>query len=766
MVRLIAPYTRVKIADKLFQRGDGLLRFVSVSLGEDKRASSCRFEVFDPGLKIGAEFFQISFDQGGIVVPSELLQDPQPPQGTVSSVPGATAGTGAVNRSLTAEERAFLDVLAFAEGTSGPNGYNTMFTGRTFSNGYADHPRQNICSGRLCSTAAGRYQFLSSTWDELKLPDFSPENQDKGGIMLVQRRGALADVNARNFASAIQKCNREWASLPGSPYGQPTKSLAELTQVWEAALAKYSTDTPETQQANTPPAIADTAPAAPVEVSKKGTEIIVSLGFSPQQLTNYHFIHTGTHTRGRALDSTVFEGQSVRWLMTRRTQNTTYQGITLRQLAQKVCDRYGLTLQMEGDGPTYQHLDQSGISDYQLLLREAQAIGYRITESAATLKLEPYRPNFTGFVITRAILMPGSLQFTDRASQDMPAMSGGSAPTTATRTTTAAAEQKTEIDRQTGQLTQAVAEDSMGTSTAATAPPTATITGADRPPLQGNPAPESRPGGIAASSDPITGLPTQQIGAIDLADGRAEAELIQDESRRVKGYESSAQILTTPEALTLAPGSILGLAADMVPEVFAREWRVGAVSHNWQLGSTLLTDLEFYTPQRQKPAEAATAIAAPGAAASTTLNPSGFILPIGSGRIGDGVGRRSSGRNHNGIDVAAPTGTPIIAAADGRVVRTVTGYGGGWGWHVVLQHANNIYSLYGHLSAISVANGQEVKQGQEVGKCGSTGRSSGPHLHFEFRDGGAPPAGRVLIPSELGVSYASLSGSQRSGFKY
>ena len=133
--------------------------------------------------------------------------------------------------------QAFLKMIRYAEGTSGPNGYQTMFTGKLFSVPPWQHPNIKNFANGITSTAAGAYQFLYSTWSELaadlNLSDFSPANQDKGAIELIRQRKALDDVEAGNFETAITKVNRVWASLPGSPYGQPVKTLAELRNVYE-----------------------------------------------------------------------------------------------------------------------------------------------------------------------------------------------------------------------------------------------------------------------------------------------------------------------------------------------------------------------------------------------------------------------------------------------------------------------------------------------------------------------------------------------------
>jgi murein DD-endopeptidase MepM/ murein hydrolase activator NlpD len=94
------------------------------------------------------------------------------------------------------------------------------------------------------------------------------------------------------------------------------------------------------------------------------------------------------------------------------------------------------------------------------------------------------------------------------------------------------------------------------------------------------------------------------------------------------------------------------------------------------------------------------------------------------------------GRLHAGIDIAAPSGTPIFAAQSGTVI--FSGVQSGYGNVVILSHGGGLTTLYGHQSRVAASNGQQVGQGDNIGFVGNTGRSTGPHLHFETRYGGSP----------------------------
>jgi len=112
----------------------------------------------------------------------------------------------------------------------------------------------------------------------------------------------------------------------------------------------------------------------------------------------------------------------------------------------------------------------------------------------------------------------------------------------------------------------------------------------------------------------------------------------------------------------------------------------------------------------------------------------GLIWPL-SGTVVSPFGTRW-GRLHAGIDIAAPAGTPVVAAAAGTVIYA--GWMGGYGLIVVIQHPNGLATAYAHNSSLAVSAGESVAQGQTIASVGCTGRCFGNHVHFEVRVGGSP----------------------------
>ena len=139
----------------------------------------------------------------------------------------------------------------------------------------------------------------------------------------------------------------------------------------------------------------------------------------------------------------------------------------------------------------------------------------------------------------------------------------------------------------------------------------------------------------------------------------------------------------------------------------------------------------------------------------TELADAPSLWPV-EGPIASGFGVREDpingeGAFHTGVDIDAPYGTPVRAAADGDV--TGAAMGAGYGRTVVLNHGHDLLTVYGHLSAIAVVPGQNVTRGQVIGYVGQSGRATGPHLHYEVRVHNVP----VNPHKYLRVTYAQAA---------
>ena len=147
--------------------------------------------------------------------------------------------------------KAFLFMLRRAEGTSSANGYRYLFgsspRNEKLFDSYTDHPNiktafTNSKGQALVTSAAGAYQFLHSTWmqlkDKLHLQDFSPENQDLAALQLIMDAGALEDIIQRDIKSALQKVKKIWASLPGAGYHQHEHAFIVVIRWYTSAGGK------------------------------------------------------------------------------------------------------------------------------------------------------------------------------------------------------------------------------------------------------------------------------------------------------------------------------------------------------------------------------------------------------------------------------------------------------------------------------------------------------------------------------------------------
>jgi predicted chitinase len=394
---------------------------ITVTLGENARASSCQFSIYDPGLLIGAEFMKMSIEQGGILVPPDLLKDPNSGNsGGTISLSGSSTPTGASNfsggnaaqtesaivaeclRQGVTDDAQIAYVLATAKHESGNYVcYEEIASGSQYE-GRDDlgnnQPGDGVkFKGRGLAQVTGRtnYEKYSKLLnrDFLKDPKgmaepgvalFTLVHGHKTGIFTGRKLDDYIGNGKRDFYNARRIINgTDRADLIA---GYAEDYLKRVPQLKNASGSNVQPAmAPKTNPTPTPPAQTE----APKESSIKGTEIIIELGYSPANLIVYHFIHTATNTSKDKVDITMLEGKSVRWLLTRVPQTNSFENVTLKQVANLQASSLGLKLEMEGKGQKFQHLDATGLTPFQLIDREAKNVGFRIADDKNKLILEP-----------------------------------------------------------------------------------------------------------------------------------------------------------------------------------------------------------------------------------------------------------------------------------------------------------------------------------------------------------------------------------------
>lgn len=194
---------------------------------------------------------------------------------------------------------------------------------------------------------------------------------------------------------------------------------------------------------------------------------------------------------------------------------------------------------------------------------------------------------------------------------------------------------------------------------------------------------------------------------------------------------------TVPEGGLLDAGFGGQVFTDMLDQQYAE-----LASENGQIGLASLIAEQLGAPAEQTIRPAVSGVRARALRAYGGADPAAgaWIHPV-EGRVSSPFGPRrlegeAEARLHAGLDIAAPTGTPIRAARGGTV--TFAGRRGGYGNTVVIEHGGGLSTLYAHAASIDVAEGDRVRAGAPIATVGSTGRSTGPHLHFEIRRDGEP----------------------------
>lgn len=567
-IRTGTPFVRIRVgASDIFTSGDGRLIDATVTLAEGQSNSSCSFTIYDPTREIMNRYFTVIYKNDGL---DPLIL----PQSNKSSL--GKSGSRSDSSSTTLENaspnlKAMLDTIAWAEGAD----YNVAFTGVTFE-GTDDHPRQIYCSGSLCSDASGRYQFLSTTWDGLGLSDFSPENQDRGAIKLIEQRGALEAVESGDIPAALESLSYEWASLPPYRYaGQGTKTTQEVVDYWRSRVDHYSrgASTAKDQAADSVQKANDddttpsktTASKQTPSKAKVGQQITIEEGFDGQTFVASSYLHTGLEFDLFSPSTLTFTGQAASFVLARRVKNTAYTNLTFKQLAQIICDSYGLKLNMEEDGPTYEYFPHRGITDYEFLVSECRRIGWRMRCVGNTVTIAPRSQTIKdpGFFLVYGENLGLDFRIAHSAEGDS---SGARASDPNSKSTSG--ERKWVIDPGTGQLTQIQKEETTATAAEGANKPAASTTG-----------------NHLSTLAPVVKQEDKNIAAN------------RGNEKRIKGIKAEFSLPTSLDTLDLDPDSVIYTAnfSDFVDRI----WVVERIERTYS-SSGAKTSGVLYTPIKNR----------------------------------------------------------------------------------------------------------------------------------------------------------------------
>ncbi len=252
-------------------------------------------------------------------------------------------------------------------------------------------------------------------------------------------------------------------------------------------------------------------------------------------------------------------------------------------------------------------------------------------------------------------------------------------------------------------------------------------------------------GAAAVTVDAQRAVLASEEGALTRV--RDEQRLLLAEAQEVRSSRALAAASSAEEADRLAQQeTVLESESLELAALARRASRAAAASRSTASASdsaALAGASRRETGGSPEPAAPAPAVAsAPISSAPQPAASGGWQWPA-SGSVTSEYGRRW-GRMHEGVDIGAPSGTPINAARSGQVV--FAGSQGGYGNLVLVDHGGGVVTAYAHQSRIIVSPGQSVSGGQQLGAVGSTGNSTGPHLHFEVRVGGAARNPRGYLP--------------------
>lgn len=576
---------------------------VEIVLGAGKGASSGKVVVADPGHVTGKALIKHSASIGGLT-PLDTSETPAPTTApTTAPTPVGVPPTGQVaggngtvarGAKFTPEILAALDTVVLHE-ISQPlslQGYYSL-------NGAGYFSELDITAGKGFPASAGtkfnvgRYQINRGDWSDAKKanPDikgFSPKDQDLVALykLFSVNRGGK-QILAGDVDGFLRQAANEWVSIPGGPQHQPQnppKTLREYKDYYAQRLAYHKSDT-------TPPSPANPSyPATPVPVTGPSVVVRPEPNISPEVIkgsvlsisvfgTTFQFVHQRTSISHNYV--TEVTGQSIRYMMSRRNRSATFKNISLKDLAIKITKSYKLELVWDSQiNPTFTHIDQTGITDYALLVREVTNAGLLISEAEGTVVIKaPANLLVPKLTLKRGVNLI-SYDFKDTALTDK----------NKSASSLLGWESSTSIDLMSGQAVSIPTHDNTRS-------------------------------GIPGSTTPV---PVGNQNMVDLRDSRARL-------KRLYGLPSTFVVPLTTETVKLTPLDTLltdGFGGDL-----DRVWLIDKITHRM---SAATTTLDVVSPVDVRDLTPPPSVTAPADTNGTTAISQGDTAPT-SGSINERI---------------------------------------------------------------------------------------------------------------------------------
>lgn len=638
--RLSYSFAKVQIGEDIFVSGqhDSILMEARVFLGEGERQSNCSFLLFDNQQYWIQKYFSASYADGGLVG-----LGPPPSSGTGTTSAAGLGDDVAIGNSAADREKHELNIVReclrqgvkdkgqiaylLATGYHESDRFQTMkeyhdgsnYEGDVENLGNTQPGDGKRFRGRGYVQITGRanvQKFADKTGQDfinkpelLEKPNVAAYTLVYGvtnGTFRGYRLSEFVSGSKQDFVNARETVNggldragdiagyaRDYL---GKVDGLIAKTGGAQPQTGGTPAAPKTSDKPDAPTASTP-AIVQEAP--PTETGEKGQEITITFGFDQNSAVEFTFIHTATRHQMH-LNATEFEGMCVRWALTRRIKNATYSNTTLKTLAEQVGRSYGLKVECPENGPTFTHLDQTGITDYALLRRECARIGWRLLDRDGSLIIEPRKVGEEAFLLEYGMNI-ASFSCEDRAQTDA---ANGRASSTNT------GETKAIVDSATGEIKQLRPENkgasgatggTIGTVSAlagavaesAVAGVTNTAVVTDSGAVRIDSAAPSTPQSTTGSAT----APVQGTIADDSEVTQEDAAAGNDNAKRVKGFPAKVTAFTSAEMLQVTPDTPVrteGFLADFLNRV----WVVDTIEHSWK--GSLKSAIALYTPMKPK----------------------------------------------------------------------------------------------------------------------------------------------------------------------